>query len=349
MRRGGFAVEESIDQFKQILGEAPVPALFELTPAAIAKPKLRLQPPVKDGHIEKAAGVWSDWHVSETVRPEDANGVNAYSSVICSNRVWDVVQTEKQIITLHQALYKIDEFWLMVLGDMINGSIHPELALTNDLLDPAAAILAATLMQMGIEELKTLGIPINIDCIVGNHPRLSLKMPTKRQAHQSFDWVVYEMVANYFRKDDQVKVNVHTGQMGIREVFGWRYIFEHGIDVKNGREEEFEDRLRALYDDGIYRRATKMRGTSFDMAVIGNMHKGKWLERVMVNGCLTGQNELGMSWRLKPIKAQQFLWGITEKHVRTWKYAVDVTRNVSTKADNPFSEFTKWFMKKHGR
>jgi hypothetical protein len=263
--------------------------------------------------------------------------------------VWDVVQTTKQIVTLHQGLFKVDWFWLMLLGDMINGSIHPELALTNDLTDPAATVLAARLIQMGIEELKTLGLKIEADCIVGNHPRLTLKMPTKRIAHQSLDWVVYEIVKNYFRKDDQVKINVHTGQMGMREVYGHRYIFEHGMDVKSGGEEGFEDRVRALFDDGIYRKATGMKGTAFDMLCIGNMHKPKVLERVMVNGSLTGQNELGMSWRLKPIKAQQFLWGISEKHVRTGHWAIDVTDIRSEKSTNPFSEYAAWFMKKNGR
>jgi hypothetical protein len=70
---------------------------------------------------------------------------------------------------------------------MINGSIHADLAYTNDLIDPAAMILCARLMDMGIQELKTLGLPIKIKCVVGNHPRLTNNMPTKRQGHQSMD------------------------------------------------------------------------------------------------------------------------------------------------------------------
>jgi hypothetical protein len=61
-------------------------------------------------------------------------------------------------------------------------------------------------------------------------------------------------------------------------------MFEHGIDVKSGGEEDFERRLRSLYDDSIYRKAAGMKGTVFDQIVIGNMHKAKYLEMTIVKG-----------------------------------------------------------------
>jgi hypothetical protein len=344
---GSFAVDNAIEELQEVL-KSEENFRFKYPTSKVLSPKSKPKV-VGPNHEEIAAKCWSDWHTSEVVRPLDSNGVNCYSSMICSNRVWEDTRKTKKIIQIHRCAYPIKTLWLLALGDMINGSIHPELALTNDLFDPAATILASRLMIMGIEEYKALGLKIIVDCIVGNHPRTTLKMPTKRLAHQSFDWVVYEIVANHFAKDDQVEINVHTGQIGFREVMGHRYLFEHGIDVKSGGEEAFEDRLRGVFDDKIYRAATGMKGASFDQIVIGNMHKPKWLERTIVNGCLVGQNELGVSWRLKTIPAQQFLWGISEKHVRTWQYAVDTTHVRSEKVENPFSEYTKWFMQKHGR
>jgi hypothetical protein len=347
-RGGGFAIDETIEELRTFLAiEKQQP--FVVGPKAYKKAALRAESPFKKGHYEYAAGMWSDWHVSEVVREEDANFVNDYNSMIASNRVWKMVDKSKRILTGHMSLYPIKKLWLLLLGDMINGTIHDEAKFTNDLSDQAAVVLCSRLIQLAIMEMKTLGIPIEIDCVVGNHPRTTAKMPTKRQAHQSMDWVVYEMVANYFHDDDQVKITIHTGQMGMREILGWRYIFEHGIDVKSGGEDAFEDRVRGLFDDGSYRQATGLTGTTFDMLCIGNMHKPKWLERVLVNGCLTGQNELGVSWRLKMIRAQQFLWGISENNVRTWQYPIDVTRVKSEKAENPFSEYTRWFLKKNGR
>jgi hypothetical protein len=346
MRNQGVSFEQVIEELRNC---ANSPEPFQITPVPVSKLKAKSIPPVSAGHSETATCILSDWHTSEVVREEESNGINAYNSMILSNRVWELVQTIKQILGLHLTMYKLDKIWLPILGDMINGSIHPELALTNDLTDPAATVLAARLLQMLIVELKVLGLPIEIDCVVGNHPRLLAKMPTKRQAHLSFDWIVYEMLADMFKGDDQIKITIHTGQLGIVEQYGHRFVVEHGIDVSSGKEEQIEDRLRALFDDPVYRKATGLKGSAFDMILQGNMHKPKMLERTIINGCLTGQNELGMGWRLKPIKCIQQMFGISEGHVTTWHYPVDVTSVKSDKAQNPFSDYTRWYMKRHGR
>ena len=318
-------------------------------PRKYKTPKVTAPSVFSKTHSEEAIKVWSDWHISEVVSEQDTHGFNAYNSVIASNRVWEDVDKTKRILTAHRALYPIKKLHLLILGDMINGSIHPELMLTNDLLDIPAAILASRLICMGIDELKTLGMPIEVVCVVGNHPRTTVKMPTKRQAHLSYDYTIYENVKNYFRNDDQVDIYVETGQIGHKDILGHRYIYEHGIDVPHMKEEALEDRIRALFDDPLYRNATGHQGASFEQIVIGNMHRPKFLERTVVNGSLVGQNELGVSWRLKPIRAQQMLWGVSEDLPRTWQYAIDVTANKSTKVNNPFSEFTDYYMKLNRR
>jgi hypothetical protein len=348
LRSGGLNAEGTAKEILEILDTERnhVPCLH---PVQYKKIKPIGVNPISKDHVEAAALIWSDWHVSEVVKLEDSNGINAYSSTIAANRVWELVQRQKKIITLHRSLYPIKFIWLSILGDMINGSIHEELRLTNDLTDPASVVLAARLLQFALIELKTLGLPIVIDCVVGNHPRMTAKMPTKAQAMTSFDWIVYEMVRDAFRDDKQIAIRVHTGQIGTVEVLGWRYVLEHGIDWKNGHEEEFEDKIRALFDDPIYRAATGLKGTAFDQILIGNLHKCAVLERTIKNGALTGQNELGMNWRLKPIRAQQVMWGISKGHVKTWSYAVDVTDIKDDSGSNPFVTYAKGYMERYGR
>lgn len=318
---------------------------FTYKTSAFVKPTNPFDP----NHEEIAAAACSDLHLTENVRLQDSNGINVYNTPIAANRLWTHSQKIKSILARHMAMYKLRYLWVPMLGDMINGTIHPEQITTNDLSDTAAVVLCSRLLHMFIEELKGLGLPIYIDTIVGNHPRTTAKMPTKRQAHSNLDWLVYENLVDKFRDDDQVTINVWTSQIGMCKHYDFRYVFEHGIDVRNGREEELEDRIRALFDDPTYRQATKLGGASFDQIVIGNLHKPKFLERTIVNGSYTGQNELGQSWRLKPIRSQQLMWGISKKQVRTWQYAIDLTDIKSQKPENPFSEYAVHFMKKHGR
>lgn len=345
-RGGGYAVDDAIQEFRELLQAdhdfGPfLQALQYVPPTTVQLPF--------EKKLLTIGTAWSDWHLSERVRKQETNGFNEYNSVIAANRVWFVVDQMKQRIATLGLSYDLKELWLLLLGDMINGSIHSDLAYTNDLTDPAAVILCSRLIEMGIQELKTLGLPINVNCVVGNHPRTTKQMPTKRQGHQSLDWVIYEIVSNHFRNDDQVQVDVETGQIGMRDVMGHRYLFEHGIDVKSGGEEDFESRLRSLYDDTLYRKATGTKGSTFDQVVIGNMHKGKFLERTIVNGPLVGQSELGVSWRLKPIRAEQMLWGITEEDARRLMDPIICNNIFTQKATNPFSEYATWFCRKHGR
>jgi hypothetical protein len=316
---------------------------FEYTgkPAKLGKPASNVP--------EIAVVLCSDIHLTETVRPDDANGVNVYNSIIAANRLWEHSQKIKQIIKNHSQYHPIKSIWSPLLGDIINGTIHQEYITTNDLSDTAAVILGARLLRMFYGEMKTLGLPIEVDAVHGNHARLTPKVPTKRQAHTNLDWQLYEMLSDAFDGDDQLRMEITTAQIGMKELFGWNVLFEHGIDVKNGGEEAFEDRVRALFDDPTYREATGYAGASFDQIIIGNMHKPKFLERTVVNGSYIGQNELGQSWRLKPIKAQQLMWGVSPDEVRTWQYNIDLTNVKSSAPDNPFSEYAAWFTAKHGK
>ena len=298
---------------------------------------------------EIAAGLVSDWHLTETVRPEDANGVNFYNSMVCANRAWAHAQKFKSILARHMSLYTIDHIWLAILGDMISGTIHDEYLATNDLPDAAATILCARLIAMFVTEIASMGLRVVVDAVHGNHPRTTPKVPTKRQALTNMDWVIYEMVSDLVCPLDNVEFNITTAQIGCRKLYDWTYRFEHGMNVGSGKEEDFEDRLRALFDDAVYRQATGHQGPAFDQIVIGNMHKPKFLERTIVNGSLIGQNELGQGWRLKPIRAQQLMWGISQHYPRTWQYQVDLTNIKHEGVDNPMAEYARWFLDKHGK
>lgn len=298
---------------------------------------------------ETACVALSDLHLTEVVRPEDSCGINTYNSVIAAARLWHYAQSVKSILSRHSKMYTISDIWCPMLGDMVNGTIHLDGVMYNDLTDPAAVILASRLLFMFFKELGTLGVPIQIDAVHGNHPRLTPKMPTKRQAHTNLDWLIYETLYDKLGKDGQIALSVHTSQIGLRKLRGWNYVFEHGIGVSSNKEEALESRVRDLLDDPTFRKATGHKGTSFDQLIIGNTHKARFLERTVVNGCFTGQNELGMSWRLKPVEATQLIWGASDKRPRTWQYQIDLTEVVDEAADNPMSEYTLWFLRRYGR
>jgi hypothetical protein len=331
---------EFLKQFKQIIAEDKG---FSFEPSAYELPDSQ-----RNAKEIFCAAV-SDLHIAEVVRSEDANGINFYNSIVCANRLWDHSQQIKQAVQERAAIRDIEKIWSPLLGDITSGSIHAEYLFTNDLTDPAAVVLGARLLRMFYAELASLGLPIEIDAVHGNHPRLTPKMPTKRQAHTNLDWQLYEFLSDGLKGLDNVRMDICTAQIGSKKLYDWTYLYEHGIGVPSGGEENFEDRLRALFDDPTYREVVKNVGASFDMVVIGNMHKPKFLERTIVNGSYIGQNELGQSWRLKAIRPQQLMWTITPDKVRDWMQAADMTHIRHERSVNPFSDYATWFLKKHGK
>lgn len=341
MRRGG-GYDAFIEELREVLHEEDKFTFKSKTRHVVLEPWDK-------NHEEIACVPQSDLHLAEEVRLEDSNGVNIYTPIIAANRLWEHLTKVKSILSRHMTMYRLKMIWAPILGDMISGTIHPEQIMTNSLSDPASVILCTRLLYMYYQELKSLGLPIEIDAVHGNHPRTTLKMPTKRQAHTNLDWLIYEQLSDRLAGDDQFKMSICTAQIGMRMLYDWKYRYEHGIQVSSGQEEAFESRIRDLFDDPVYRQATGEQGPSFDQILIGNMHKPKFLERTIINGSYIGQNELGQSWRLKPIKAQQLMWGISKKHVRTWMYAVDLTHIRNDTVTNPFSEYAEWFMQRNRR
>lgn len=349
LTKSGLTFETAIDCLKEFLTEELKRKPFNVNFYPKSKPKPPTKPIFDSKHEETACLVLSDWHLGETVQPLEINGMNKHNTVILSNKLYDIVKKFITIIRGHQIMYNISNIWIPVIGDMISGSIHPELILTNDLLDIPATILASRLIILCINEIKTLGIPIKLDCVVGNHPRTSLKMPTKQQAHTNYDWLVYTMVQDYFRDDKLVEVNVHLSQFAIVECYSHRIIIEHGYGVKSAQVSKLPASIRGIFDSHIYREATGLVGTALDYVIIGDKHQYEIGNGYMVNGTLVGSSELTTSWRLAPLPSSQMMFGLSKSHIPTYVYPLDVTTMILEEGTNPFSKYTKEFMKIHGR
>lgn len=340
LRTDGFVYDETLDAIKKVLENEKI----------IPQEAFKAEVIHKKEHSEIACLVVGDWHLGEKVSKEQTNGAANYNVYVCANRVFELIKATKQILEYHKKIYKLEKLIIPLLGDFVSGSIQPELVLSNELTDSYSTVLVTRLLGFLINELKTLDIPLQLECVTGNHGRiLDHKQPTKNLTAKNWDWVIYETLVTLYSNDPQVKINVHTGQMAHVSMFNWKYIIEHGYGVKAGKEEDLESRLRALYDDSTYREITGLKGSSFDCVIIGHLHRGKFLERVIVNPSLIGITELTNAWRLKPVRAGQTLFGVSRKHLRTWTYPIDLTHIQHNQTNNYISKSVKDYMKKYGK
>jgi len=340
LRRGSFDFEKVIDELREVLDKT---APFSVSVGA--SPEVD-----KHNHSEIAALIWSDWHISECISDVETNNANKYNSMIASNRVASLIESTKQILRFHSSAYNLDKIWISMLGDFVSGSHVVDLEMTNDLHDSSSAILAARLLHLAILDLKQLGIPIEIDCVCGNHGRFAAKLPAKRMGYSTWDNVIFEMLAFYFENDPQIKIRVHPGYIVPVKQGAHKYLLMHGTDAKPSKLDSLEDAMMAVFDSKIYREFTGEKGTSYDIILCGHIHKSIVRDSLIVNSSLGGQSELGLAWKLHPlVNASQSMFGISTKHPKTWLYNLDVGSIRSEKAENQYSKYAKEFLKKHGR
>jgi hypothetical protein len=346
----------NVKNFVQVMGDfsAPTTRVKAQKPQAI--------PPVSSGHTEDAVLVISDTHFGDVIRPADTSGFPEYDLVIAGNRFGYIARKAKMILGLHRAMYPIKTLYVPILGDIGNGDLH-DAPKSNALFIAPQIHFSYHMLRFMIEDLLTLideGIVENIVLLfsVGNHMRMAEdhKMPTKLQAQRTFDWLIYQFVIERFKNTKGITIHDTMSPYIFENIRGHRYGFNHGMEVgyRNSPEAQaktitaFINHTRALFDSPTYRAHAGLEGATFDRFVIGDIHVPVSFPRLLSNGSLNGQNELGVNWGLEVIPAGQWLFGVSEKQIQTWQYFIDCT-HVQREKPNGYAAFAAEYQEKFGR
>ena len=266
----------------------------------------------------------SDWHWGETVDPKAMFGLNEYSMSVAAERAKLV--TERTIEILRSDIVSREGYPGIVVclgGDMISGSIHPELVATDE-VPPAAQ--CADLVDHLIATIDALAYEfgrVYVPCVTGNHGRATFKPWTKRRVETSYDWLAYTFLERHYQGDDRVTVHVSTETDVIYQLHRTRYLLTHGdsLGVRGGN-----GIIGAI--GPIMRGVRKLQSTNadigrtFDVALMGHWHQLITLRNVIVNGSLKGYCEYARSQRFSYEPARQALWITHPKHGVTISTAV---------------------------
>ncbi len=350
-----------INDFMQKMGDISLP-YSKSTPHAPL-----IVPAVRNGHTEDAVMLLSDTHFGDRIKREDTAGFPEFDLPISGNRFGYVINKEKQVLTLHRAMYPIDTLYIWVGGDIGNGILHDS-PNSNELFTPAQVHFSYHMLKFGIEDLLTLTEPdekgnrvvnnIKLLFTVGNHMRMDEKMPFKFQAQRTLDWLIYQFVIERFKGNPRVSIKTEMAPYIFESIRGHRHLFAHGMQVgyRNSPDAQcksmgaFIDRVRALFDSPEWRRKNSLMGETFAKICIGDIHVPVSFPRLLSNGSLNGQNELGVNWVMEPIPAGQQLFGVSDKHLETFRYFLDCTHVQDTKEDaNSYGDFARNYALELGR
>lgn len=265
--------------------------------------------PIKGAAPEVPVTLWSDWHCGENVSLSETNGVNEYDREIFIRRAKRLVERTIDLCKNHGP-GNYPGIVVNILGDMVSGGLHPELAKTDDEeVIPAVLTCRDTLITCLEAMIEAFG-QVYCPCTSGNHGRQTAKPEFKRYVFKNFDWLIYQLLARHFKGRSEIVFDIPDSNEVYYRIYGRRYLAMHGdmMGVKGG--------------DGIIGsigpitrgemkvgRQQSVIGRDYDVLLVGHWHQTLWLPRVVVNNTLKGWDEYAQkSLRAPPSVPSQSLW-----------------------------------------
>lgn len=261
--------------------------------------------------------VASDWHVEERVDPKTINGVNEYSLEVAERRATGFFQSGLRLTRLLQQDIQIRTIVVPLLGDFISNDIHEEFADLTDAQPIKAIVFAQKLIASGIEFLLAHSkCDLVVPCHSGNHGRTTKTTRFGSEAGHSLEYLMYLMLAAYFRSEPRVKFIVSEGYHSYLKVYDAEIRFHHGHAIKyqGGVGGITIPVLKAIAQWDKVRRA--------DLDVFAHFHQlrdgGKWLS----NGSLIGYNAYAQSIKADFEPPKQLLFLLDKKRGRTCTWPI---------------------------
>lgn len=178
----------------------------------------------------------SDWHFEERVDSATVNGLNEYNLEIAAYRWNKCIQNSLKLVHKERQSSDIAQAVIWLGGDFITGYIHEELEESNYLSPVQATRFAKEKIITAIKFYLDHGKfdRITIPCNFGNHGRTNKKPRVATAYKNSYEWMMYMDIADYFAGDKRVNFSVPNGMFTYVDVMGYMCRFFHGDSVQYG-------------------------------------------------------------------------------------------------------------------
>jgi hypothetical protein len=257
-----------------------------------------------------ACMVASDWHVEEPVDAESVNGLNSYSLEVARSRGENFFKNGLRLTDICARDSKVGTILLSALGDFFTNYLHEENREMNDLPPEEAARFAQDILASGISYwLKESGYRIIVDCVAGNHGRMTEKRRAANHAGTSLETYMYHSLARSFDGNPRVEFKVARSKMLYRSFFERLVIREiHGDDIG------YQGGIGGVTIPIRKKIASWDKGIRASITVMGHFHQLLHGGDFIVNGSLIGFSPYSQSLGATPEEARQAFYLATARN-----------------------------------
>lgn len=320
-RRRAREALDAVEDFGQLRAVA-----FGLTPDKVRPPgSWHVIGRKPSGRKEVPVLFTSDFQVGEVITLADTRGENEYNIEIFRRRYRTMIGVAVNLIEKHHG--GADQIVYLRGGDTISGSIHEELADTDEVTPPQQCIVAIEEEVAGIKHLADRFGKVHVISVHGNHDRNTHKPRNKTSFAHSFETIIQWAIQSHFKDDPRVQFTSDASGDVLFEVCGYRMLLTHGDAIGSGGGAGF------LGPSGpIVRGAKKVKysyagiGEHIDLVLMGHYHNPVYIRNeVMCNGSTAGHSEYARRRiRVVPQAPIQTLFFVHERHGVTAVREIDV-------------------------
>lgn len=307
-------VKETKEKYKLVMAEnerltREMQAVLRMaeTPQSII-----IKPSTSNGSEATAFVVASDWHIEETVRPEQVSELNTFNLKVADHRITKFFQNSTKLVNITQRDSHIKELVLCLLGDFISGSIHEELVEGNSLLPIDAIMFAEQRITAGINYyLANTNLNLTVVCHAGNHSRITKKTHIATEQGNSLEFYMYHHLANLFANNKRVKFIIANGYHTYLDIYGFLIRLHHGHSMRYGGG------VGGIYIPVNKAIAQWNKGRNCYLDVFGHFHQLRDGGNFVCNGSLIGYNSFALSIKADFEPAKQAFFLVDSKRGKT--------------------------------
>lgn len=259
-------------------------------PSALVVPKWLAARRSRKAHHATALLLLSDLHLDEVVNPAEINGVNAYDRAIAEARLHNVIEGAIEMCERYVAGVEFDGIVAALLGDVLTGVIHEELARTNAAPVMSSVVHWVPKIAAALVRLADVFGAVHAPCVDGNHDRFYAKIPAKQRAESSIAWVFYNWLAAALADDKRITFSITPAPEQVVGIYDTKVLLTHGDGFRSagGVGGIYPSMLKFL---GRKHQQFADTGQPWDVAIMGHWHQYLTGRDFIVNGSLKGYDE----------------------------------------------------------
>ncbi len=287
--------------------------------------------PVKPGKgvtTESGILLLSDTHIGEVIQAAEMRGLNAYNVDICNRRLKHLSNVCRDLMTDKLRGYHFDRLHIMLLGDIVSGYIHDELAETGEGNIMDWTVNGAYIIAQLVREFLQTVPAISLVGVVGNHGRV-YKGPVRfKERYVNWDYVTYQYISMFLRdeaKAGRVTFNFPQSFWTVEKICGWNWLVLHGDNIKSWAGIPWYGIERAIKK---LKELMAVQKEFVDYIALGHFHNQGTLDmmrgQVIINGSVMGGDEYSIGKMYSTSSARQWLGGIHPRTGITWTYNINL-------------------------